>query len=52
MFALVPHQDFNQLGEELGTKYLSRLTQGNPILKDAFPPPAHPHAGYVCPQYG
>ncbi|WKT80629.1 trypsin-like peptidase domain-containing protein [Thermosynechococcus sp. PP45] len=40
MFALVPHQDFNQLGEELGTKYLSRLTQGNPILKDAFPP--HP----------
>ncbi|URR36528.1 trypsin-like peptidase domain-containing protein [Thermosynechococcus sp. HN-54] len=38
MFARVPNQDFNQLGEELGTKYLSRLTQGNPILKDAFPP--------------
>ncbi|WP_164920908.1 S1 family peptidase [Thermosynechococcus vestitus] len=38
IFALVPNQDFDQLGEELGTKYLSRLTQGNPLLKDAFPP--------------
>ncbi|XFA73577.1 trypsin-like peptidase domain-containing protein [Thermosynechococcaceae cyanobacterium Okahandja] len=37
-FALVPNQDFTQLGEELGVKHLSRLTQGNPILKDAFPP--------------
>lgn len=37
-FALVPNQDFNRLGEELGSKHLSRLTQGNPILKDAFPP--------------
>ncbi len=37
-FALVPNQDFTQLGEELGVKHLSRLTEGNPILKDAFPP--------------
>ncbi|MDG2990615.1 trypsin-like peptidase domain-containing protein [Candidatus Synechococcus calcipolaris G9] len=37
LFQLVPDENFSALGEELGVKHLHRLTQGNPLLKDAFP---------------
>lgn len=37
LFQLVPEENFSALGEELGVKHLHRLTQGNPLLKDAFP---------------